>query len=163
MTTWLLDHGADPNRRCEIDETPLSFAVERASFPVINLLLDRGGDVTTGQVLHHAVMRESDSLEVVKLLIARGTDVNAVMYQNHRPSLERRFYMAETPLHTAIYYDKRDVIHCLISSGADFSIENAKRETAMQFALKTNKLIWMEIQATQAIQATRFLHFHASL
>lgn len=105
-------------------------------------------------------MRESDSLEVVKLLIARGTDVNAVMYQNHQPSLERRFYMAETPLHTAIYYDKRDVIHCLISSGADVSIENAKRETAMQFALKTNKSIWMEIQA---IQATRFLHFHASL
>lgn len=69
--------------------------------------------------------------------------------------------MAETPLHTAIYYGKRDVIRYLISSGADVSITNAKRETAMQFALKTNKSIWMEVM--QAIQATRMLHFHASL
>ncbi|ODM21097.1 hypothetical protein SI65_04150 [Aspergillus cristatus] len=161
MTTWLLDHGADPNRRCEIDVTPLSYAVERASFSIIKLLLDRGGDVTTGQLLHHAVMRESDSLEAVELLISQGADVNAVMYQNHQPSLERRFFMAETPLHTAIYYGKRDVIRYLISSGADVSIKNAKRETALQFALRTNKSIWTEI--IQAIQAYRILRFHASL
>ena len=57
MTLWLLDHGADPNKQCSIDLTPLSYAVEQASPPTVKLLLDRGGDVHKGQLLHHAVDR----------------------------------------------------------------------------------------------------------
>ncbi|KAJ6185950.1 hypothetical protein N7519_007251 [Penicillium mononematosum] len=35
MTSWLLDHGANPNKRCEIDCTPLSYAVQLAPISVI--------------------------------------------------------------------------------------------------------------------------------
>lgn len=42
MVTWLLDHGADPNRQSAIDLTPLSYAVERAPISVIELMLTRG-------------------------------------------------------------------------------------------------------------------------
>lgn len=62
MTTWLLDHGADPNARCYIDYTPLSYAVTYADLPTIDLLLRRGGDINKGQLVHNAIYRESNTL-----------------------------------------------------------------------------------------------------
>lgn len=134
MATWLLDHGADPNRRCNIDLTPLSCAVEHAPLSIINLLLDRGGDVTKGQVLHHAVSRESDTVDVLKLLIARGAPINAVMYQDHQPSWDVFFFMGETPLHKAVFLRKIDVIHYLLSEGANPNIRDVRNRTATQCA-----------------------------
>ncbi|KAJ5163761.1 uncharacterized protein N7500_005591 [Penicillium coprophilum] len=134
MTTWLLDHGADPNRRCSIDFTPLSCAVEHASLPVVCLLLNRGGDVTKGQVLHHAVARNSDTVEVLKLLIVRGAPINGIMYQDHRPSWDMYFFMGETSLHKAVYLRKTDVIRYLLEQGADPNIKDAGDQTVIQRA-----------------------------
>jgi ankyrin repeat protein len=55
MTIWLLDRGADPNARCDIDYTPLSYAVKYADLPTINFLLRHGGDVRKGQLVHNAI------------------------------------------------------------------------------------------------------------
>ncbi|KAJ5347037.1 uncharacterized protein N7506_000290 [Penicillium brevicompactum] len=134
MTTWLLEHGADPNRRCDIDFTPLSHAVEHASLPIVNLLLSRGGDVTKGQVLHHAVARESDTVAVLKLLIARGAPINAIMYRDHQPSWNMNFFMGETPLHKAVFLRKIDVIHYLLSQGADLNVRDVRNRTVTQCA-----------------------------
>ncbi|GES59634.1 ankyrin repeat protein [Aspergillus terreus] len=71
MTLWLLDHGADPNKQCSIDLTPLSYAVEQAPLSTVKLLLDRGGDVHKGQLLHHAVERQTDTIEVLGMLLER--------------------------------------------------------------------------------------------
>ncbi|KAL5344119.1 hypothetical protein BJX70DRAFT_393535 [Aspergillus crustosus] len=57
MTRWLLDCGAEPNRQCKIDLTPLSWAVEDASLSTIQLLFGRGADVHKGEPLHHAINR----------------------------------------------------------------------------------------------------------
>ena len=86
MTLWLLDHGADPNKQCSIDLTPLSYAVEQASPPTVKLLLDRGGDVHKGQLLHHAVDRQTDTIEILGMLLERGAPLNSKMYENHYPS-----------------------------------------------------------------------------
>ncbi|CEJ60620.1 hypothetical protein PMG11_09189 [Penicillium brasilianum] len=48
MTMWLLDHGANPNKRCEIDCTALSYAVQLAPVSIVKLMLSRGGDVRKG-------------------------------------------------------------------------------------------------------------------
>ncbi|KGO70384.1 hypothetical protein PITC_014970 [Penicillium italicum] len=134
ITTWLLDHGANPNRRCNIDFTPLSYAVEHASLPIVNLLLNRGGDVTKGQVLHHAVARDSDAVEVLKLLIDQGAPINGIMYQDHQPSWDMYFFMGETPLHKAVFLRKIDVIHYLLEEGADPNVKDVRNRTALQCA-----------------------------
>jgi ankyrin repeat protein len=42
---FLLEHGADPNIRCEGDNAyPLHFAVEKQLFPIIRLLIEHGAD-----------------------------------------------------------------------------------------------------------------------
>ena len=71
MTTWLLDHDADPNTRCDIDDTPLSYATRYTALPSIDLPLRRG-DVKIGQLVHDAIYRESDTLKVVEMLVDRG-------------------------------------------------------------------------------------------
>lgn len=130
MTTF----GADPNQRCDIDLTPLSCAVKHASLPIVSLLLDRGGDVTKGQVLHHAVSRESDTIEVPKLLISRGAPINAIMYQDHQPSWDIYCFMGGTPLQRAVFLRKIDVIRHLLSEGANPNIRDVRNRTAAQCA-----------------------------
>ncbi|KAJ5718593.1 hypothetical protein N7488_004239, partial [Penicillium malachiteum] len=134
MIIWLLDHEADPNRQCYIDMTPFSYAVERAPLPIVELFIRRGGDVTKGQVLHHALDRKSDTVDVLKLLICRGAPVNAIMYKDHQPSWDMYFFMGQTPLHRAVYLRKVDAIHYLLSQGADPNMTNFNKQTVMQIA-----------------------------
>lgn len=134
MAGWLLDHGANPNVQCDIDSTPLPYAVKYADLRIVDLLLRRGGDVRKGQLLHHAMYRECDTVKVVKELIDRGAPLNSLMYQDHQASWDMFPYMRETPLHTAVALKKRDVMHYLIGEGANMNIENAKGKTVMQSA-----------------------------
>ncbi|KAJ5105428.1 hypothetical protein NUU61_002775 [Penicillium alfredii] len=93
------------------------------------LYLSRGGNVTQGQILHHAVNRDSDAVDVLKLLIARGTPINALLYQNHQPSWNMNFFMGETPLHKAVFLRKLDVIHYLLSEGVDLNILDVRNHS----------------------------------
>lgn len=134
MTTWLLDHGADPNARCYIDYTPLSYAVTYADLPTIDRLLRRGGDVNKGQLVHNAIYRKSNTLQVVKGLIDRGAHLNSLMYQDDPASRGMFPLMVETPLHTAVAFKREDFIRYLTSKGADVSIKNSKGQTAVECA-----------------------------
>ncbi|GAD99606.1 conserved hypothetical protein [Paecilomyces variotii No. 5] len=80
LLTWLLDHGADPNKRCQMrDCTPLSYAVVDAPFGTIQLLFKYGGSADRGQLLHYAAMREcADNLEVLKFIYDKNPDTNAI-------------------------------------------------------------------------------------
>ncbi|KAJ5577909.1 ankyrin repeat protein [Penicillium hispanicum] len=135
MVTWLLNHGADPNRQCVIDLTPFSFAVESAPLSVIRLILSRRGDVRNGQLLHHAIERQADTIDVLKLLIEKGAPINATMYEDHYPSRALFQFMGlGTALHKASALGKADVVHFLISKGADQSIKDTKGRTAIECA-----------------------------
>lgn len=139
MTTWLLDRGADPNRRCEIDCTALSYAVQLAPISTINLLLERGGDVKKGQLLQYAVHRTTEVNTVISLLVDNGAPLNAAMHQDGNTLM--RFYPVSlgTPLHIAVELDKMDVVHHLIHLGADTSVKDANGNTVLEWARKLNR------------------------
>ena len=82
MVAWLLDLGANPNQQCTIDLTPLSFAVEDAPISIIQLMLNCGGDIRKGQLLHDTIERHSDETTVLKLLIENRGDINSIMYED---------------------------------------------------------------------------------
>lgn len=135
MTTFLLSRGADPNRQCVIDLMPLSWAVESAPISVIQSMLSHGGDVHRGELLHHVMERESEVVEVAKVLVDRGAPINAVMYQNHDPSWALFGVMGPgTPLHRAVELGKLDAVCYLVSAGADQTIRDGKGRTAMERA-----------------------------
>ncbi|PLB54802.1 putative hspc200 [Aspergillus steynii IBT 23096] len=139
MTLWLLNHGADPNKQCSIDLTPLSYAVEEASLPTLRLLLDRGGDVHKGQLLHHAVERQTNIIEVLGMLLERGAPLNSKMYEKHYPSWRLYYFMGlRTPLHKAAELGKADVVRYLVDQGADVGIKDARDRSAMDWAALNN-------------------------
>ncbi|KAG2414805.1 hypothetical protein HFD88_005993 [Aspergillus terreus] len=132
MTLWLLDHGADPNKQCSIDITPLSYTVEQASLSTVKLLLDRGGDVHKGKLLHRAVERQTDTIEVLGMLLERGAPLNSKMYENHYLSWRLYYFMGlGTALHKAAELGKADVVRYLVNQGADVGIKDATNRTAM--------------------------------
>ncbi|KAF3386963.1 putative ankyrin repeat protein [Penicillium rolfsii] len=140
ITSWFLEHGANPNTRCEVDCTPLSYAVRNAPLSVIELMLDRGGDVGRGQLLQYAVCREKDLDDVIPLLVERGAPLNATMYQDG-PTLMRFFPMSlGTALHVAIERGKPNAIRLLIDLGADTEVKDANGDTALEWAQKWNKV-----------------------
>jgi ankyrin repeat protein len=140
VTNWFLDHGADPNATCYLDLTPLSFAIQRSSVRIINLLFERGGDITRGQLLHHAIERKEDTIEVLELLLQKGAMINARMYENHLPSWNFQCFKGiGTPLHKATELGKADVVSFLVQKGADPSIRDSKGRTVLDCARRFNQ------------------------
>lgn len=145
MTTWLLDHGADPNQRCEIDCTPLSYAVQLASVSTIKLMLDRGGDVHKGQLLQYAVFRTTEANTVISLLVDKGAPLNATMHQDGRTLMRFWPLSLGTALHVAAELGKLDVIQHLIHLGADTNVKDANGRTALEWAQKLDNTEVVEL------------------
>jgi ankyrin repeat protein len=138
MVAWLLDHGADPNQQCVIDVTPLSLAVETASISVIQLMLRRGGDARKGQLLHHAIERNSDNITVLSILIEQGADIDSTIYNDY-PSWALFYFMGlGTALHKAAELGKVDLVHYLINEGANLDIKDSNGRTALERAKISN-------------------------
>ncbi|CAG8942800.1 unnamed protein product [Penicillium salamii] len=139
MTSWLLEHGANPNVRCEVDCTPLSYAVRNAHLSVIKLLLSHGGDVQKGQLLQYAVSRDEELENVISLLVEKGAPLNATMYQDSS-TLQRFFPLSlGTALHVATEQGKTNAIRLLIRLGADTGVKDANGDTALEWAKKWNE------------------------
>jgi ankyrin repeat protein len=127
LCQWFLSHGADPNARCEFDITPLSYAIQKASREMIDMLFQHGGSIEKGQLLHWAVHRPKlDCQEVVRMLLDKGCEINAIRYQNHSESYE--FYNLlsglGTPLHEAAEYGRLALVEFLLANGANALIRD---------------------------------------
>ena len=145
LIKFLLDNGADVNKRTTGGLTsPLHIAVSLRSSPsymieVVKLLLDRGADIhcrgKCGTVLQAACANPLQSLEVVRTLLEKHPDVNAVG-GHYGSALEaactRRF----------IHSDVLRIVNLLLDSGADPNLEypfdrvsDQKQPNALQAAL----------------------------
>jgi len=79
----LIAHGADAKVRSKRGETALADAASRGDRAACTLLLEKGADVNAVDYrgytpLLQAVQYDRDSIELVKLLLARGANVTAV-------------------------------------------------------------------------------------
>ncbi|KAL5442556.1 hypothetical protein PMIN07_004805 [Paraphaeosphaeria minitans] len=121
MVMWLLDHGADPNSRCDWDLTPTSYAMLAAPLETIEALFQKGANPLCGQLLHYAVLRDlPDALEVVRQLVEKDVPVNELKYENERKTyIERELFGLGTPLHRAAEFGKGNIVEYLLKMGAN--------------------------------------------
>ncbi|KAL6622580.1 hypothetical protein ACP70R_032459 [Stipagrostis hirtigluma subsp. patula] len=104
--------GFDVNSRSAEGETPMFFAAINGSIPLLQYLLDRGGDPAAPDSrgftpLHNAA--DYGRCEAVRLLLSKGVPVAPVSY-------------CGTPLHLAAARDYDQVVKILLEHGADPNI-----------------------------------------
>jgi ankyrin repeat protein len=81
VVSLLVSRGANVKARSKRGETALADAASRGDFEAVKLLLDRGADANAADYrgytpLMHATQYDRDSPEIVRLLLARGANVN---------------------------------------------------------------------------------------
>jgi uncharacterized protein len=127
----LIDAGANPNATNRYGSTPLALAAENADAAMIGRLLDAGADpniASLGRAVI-ALAARTGSVEVVKLLIAHGADLNT-----------KEEWREQSPLMWAAAENHAGVVRVLIESGADVNYETPGGFTALMFAARQGSL-----------------------
>lgn len=138
ITAYLLSKGADPNTQTnENGAAVLAGLCYVNQTDCVRLLLAHGANPNRGREesmetpLHHALAGGAD-IEVIRLLIDHGADVNAktlpgVCSYNFYGSTPTR---GETPLHRAAAFVSMEIVQLLLQAGADRAVQDVNGETA---------------------------------
>lgn len=122
--TWAAKPGLNP--------TLLGFALERGHREMAKFLIESGAPLNTVEYCHdqtpmHMAVVGGDP-EVIKLLAARGVNVNA------------RDSCKDTPLHDLAWRDKPEAVAALIQAGADVNARGGAGRTALHSAVGNNRV-----------------------
>jgi ankyrin repeat protein len=126
----LLEKGADINRKMKSTDkkppgyegTALTLAVTRNHVEVAKYLINNGCDVSTktwSGIWAFKEAIEGGHTDLVRLFIAKGTNVNAI------------YDTWDTPLAMAAWKGRIDMMKFLIREGSDLNLTNARGETAL--------------------------------
>lgn len=121
LMEWLVDNGADVNLGSRNDETALSFAIAYGNMDVIQHLLNRGTDLSRGDLVHCAAQRtnEVEAASLIEVLARKGVDVNTYRYNNNTAFRWRVFFRSSTALHIACKRRSVLIARTLLECGAD--------------------------------------------
>ena len=150
LLEWFLNQGADPNKRCRIrDCTPLSYAVRDGSFESVQFLLDKGGHIYHGQLLHYAAMRTRDNaFEVLQFIYNQDPSYSRLQINKLLDEESPNYYMNErsglgTPLHYAAMYGSAKMVKFLLDKGSNHDYLDPYHRTAMGYAIRNG---YLEVQ-----------------
>jgi ankyrin repeat protein len=164
IATVLVNAGADVNLKSTDGFTPLYAAVQNKHKPVVEYLLSKGAriDEKIGQKGVTALYQACfiGSLDVVKVLVDAGADVNLksteeytplfIAIQNNHKSVieyilskgarvnETNGQYHDTPLHKACESGSLEVVKILVNAGADINAVNKQDKIPIDFAVEKN-------------------------
>ena len=119
---FFISAGADVNIKDDTQKTPLHEAASLGNAEIVKLLLAAGAYPNAKENLFGRTPLHESDLEVSKLLIHAGADVNA------------KDYFGETPLHHVSKLGFLDVVKLLLEAGADVNVVNKVGKTPLDIA-----------------------------
>ena len=180
-TELLLARGANINATNDQGRTPLFEAVRSRKKDIVELLIANGADISTDTGLHRLAVayaysdwskeeqkqekrRRSESIEIAKLLISKGVDVNKknhgdnalhiAVQSGHKEmaellieegvNIDESNNGSQTPLHKAAFEGRDEIVNMLIQNGANVnpavqSSGSFNGMTPLDFALTKGK------------------------
>jgi ankyrin repeat protein len=114
------------------EPTLLAIALYQAYREMSLFLIDAGAPLDTRQHLGRTLLHEAaigGDPELIRLLVARGLDVNAI--DDH---------FKDTPLEYAAGYDKREAVAMLLQAGADVNHQDGSGRTHLHAAVSGKRL-----------------------
>lgn len=126
VVQWFLEHGADPNLRGPVYCSVLATAALHSSTSVLELLISHGAQLDPQALFHAMSPRGDGGIPVMKYLIDRGIDINAI---GHMKELGEG-----NPLHYAVRIKSKEKVALLLESGADKTVRTGHRKTAADMA-----------------------------
>ena len=143
---FLIEHGVDPSLKGKSGISPLMIASLDAVESQARLLIDHGAAVNDSDLmkstpLHWALRRDpvkrglQDSVATIKLLLAKGAQVNAVDSEG------------KTPLSVAAHNPSSQVIEILLENGAQANIKDKHGWTAIMYAADWNQTAVIKVLA----------------
>jgi ankyrin repeat protein len=124
----LLEKGIDPNLERVSDETPLQKASSNSNHKAAELLIQYGAKTDIGGGRFGFPLQSAcasyGSVEVVKVLLSNGADVN------------QRGGAFGTALHTAAFYGDLEIAQYLMARGADIHAKGVMFDSVMRHAIQ---------------------------
>ena len=136
----------DQKEKPIVENSNIFAAISQKDFATVEYLLSSSPKVINERnqfnrtPLHFAV--ESDNLEMVKLLINAGSDVNSVAMNSL------------TPLFSAVATGDIEIVKFLVSSGADLKCRNQQQDTVIHLAIKLGNIELVRFFASKGVDLT---------
>ena len=139
VAEYLLDNGVDINSKNSSQYTALIVAMENQSAETVKLLMDRGDKEIKTWHLYNSIGRldvetgdETALIEILKLLIAAGAEVNPKE--------------GALPIVEAVYKNRPALVKFLIEAGAraDYKGKHSQGDTAIDAAIKYERAAIIE-------------------
>jgi uncharacterized protein len=148
LVKMLLDAGAKVDSANPDGETALMMAISGGDVSLVEMLINAGANVNTVEKFHnqtplmYAAASNRNAAQMVKLLLAKGADVNARALYSDWPSQvtsEPRTQYRSVGGLTALLYAARsgcyDCVQDLIAAGADINLPTPEGVTPLMIAL----------------------------
>jgi len=163
----LLAHGADTEIKNDATDTVLMMAVKTdqcCSYDIVESLIQHGADVkvvswlTSETLISEISLRRysstNDTDKILDLLLRCG---GAVHINRHAP------VDAFTPLMQAVYWGRLPKVRILLKYGADVSLRNAFKDTALALAVREKRHDIMEVLLEEGADVEDNLNRHGLL
>lgn len=129
----LLKAGADVNAQDADGDTPLYWALEKDDLKTVKYLITAGAKINIKNILKREAIHFAQTVEIERLLIASGADINATDAYQY------------TPLQNAASSADIERIKLLINAGADVNKTNEYGESPLSFIVKKQSEEGMKI------------------
>ena len=133
LAEFLLEKGADLERKTSDGTTALHIAVERAHLRMAESLIQAGADINTRRASGFTPLYTAAQLgytEIAEMLVKLGADVNA------RAVDRKGTWQGAAPLHAAAVRGHEGVIQLLARNGADLNaVDNDSGNTPLLYAI----------------------------
>lgn len=133
ILSMLVAKGANVNVAADaVALPPIRIAVGTSNLAAFKILADAGADLTVKDdgytLLHRAAQfkKTDDSLEIIKLLLAKGADINAVTDAGWTPLM---FLLSLVESTDADYAQTVEALKIMLAAGAEPSLVNKKGKT----------------------------------